>query len=126
MNKLIKNGIIVTEMGKFNGDILIKGGKISSIGNHIDEVGTEIINASGCYVIPGGIDVHTHFDLQAGDHRVVDDYYTGSIAAACGGTTTIVDHIAFGPKECSLHHQINEYHKLSENKSAIEIGRAHV
>ena len=120
MNKLIKNGTIVTELGKFNGDILIKDGKISTIGNNINEVGAEIINASGCYVMPGGIDVHTHFDLQAGAHRAVDNYYTGSIAAACGGTTTIVDHIAFGPKECNLHHQVNEYYKLSEGKSVID------
>ena len=59
-----------------------------------------MIDASGKYVLPGAVDVHTHMDLQAGAHRAVDDFYTGTVAAACG-TTTIVDHMAFGPKGCS-------------------------
>ena len=120
MNKLIKNGIIVTELGNFNGDILIEDEKIISIGSNLNCLDAKVIDASGCYVVPGGIDAHTHFDLQAGAHRAIDDYYTGSIAAACGGTTTIIDHIAFGPKGCTLNHQIEEYHKLSKDKSFID------
>lgn len=120
MNTIIKNGVIVTDSDSFNGDILIKDDKIIAIGKDINIENSNVIDGSGCYVIPGGIDVHTHFDLQAGNHRAVDNYYTGSRAAACGGTTTIVDHIAFGPKNCSLHHQINEYHKLAKGKSFID------
>ena len=61
-------------------------------------------------------------DLQAGAHRAVDDFYTGTVAAACGGTTTIVDHMAFGPKGCSLWHQVEEYHRLADGKAVIDYG----
>jgi dihydropyrimidinase len=61
-------------------------------------------------------------DLQAGTHRAVDDFYTGSRAAACGGTTSIVDHIAFGPKGCTLQHQLDVYHKLADSNSVIDYG----
>ena len=53
-------------------------------------------------------------DLQAGKYRAVDDFYDGTVAAACGGTTTIVDHMAFGPKGCSLWHQVEEYHRIAD------------
>ena len=76
----------------------------------------------GKYVLPGAVDVHTHMDLQAGAHRAVDDFYTGTVAAACGGTTTIVDHMAFGPKGCSLWHQVEEYHRLADGKAVIDYG----
>lgn len=120
MRKIIKNGIIVTDSNEYKSDVLIDGEKIVAIGSDFNYKDIDIIDATGCYVLPGGIDVHTHFDLQAGDHRAVDDYYTGSIAAACGGTTTIVDHISFGPSGCSLHYQIDEYYKLSNNKSVVD------
>ena len=61
-------------------------------------------------------------DLQAGAHRAVDDFYTGTVAAACGGTTTIVDHMAFGPKGCSLWHQVEEYHRLADGRAVIDYG----
>ena len=73
-------------------------------------------------MIPGGVDVHTHMDLQSGKYRAVDDFYDGTVAAACGGTTTIVDHMAFGPKGCSLWHQVEEYHRLADGKSVIDYG----
>lgn len=120
MKQLIKNGIIVSDSSKYKADILIKDEKIIDIGIDLEDSEANIVNAEGCYIVPGGIDVHTHFDLQAGNHRAVDDYYTGSMAAACGGTTTIIDHIAFGPTGCNLHHQVNEYHKLANDKSFID------
>ncbi|HEY5576564.1 MAG TPA: dihydropyrimidinase, partial [Clostridiaceae bacterium] len=79
-------------------------------------------DASGKYVLPGPIEVHTHMDLQAGSFRAVDDFYQGTIAAACGGTTTIVDHIAFGPKGCKLQHQLDVYHGLADFNSVIDYG----
>lgn len=116
---LIKNGFIVSEKNTYKADILVENGLIKEIGKNIN-IDCKIIDAEGKYIIPGAIDAHTHFDLQAGNCRVVDDFYTGTVAAACGGTTTIIDHIAFGPKECSLQHQINEYHKLAKDKSVID------
>ena len=122
MKKLIKNGTIVTESQVFQGDILIEGEKIKEIGEGLDAGDAEVLDASGKYVFPGAVDVHTHMDLQAGKYRAVDDFYDGTVAAACGGTTTIVDHMAFGPEGCSLWHQVNEYHRLADGKAVIDYG----
>jgi dihydropyrimidinase len=64
--------------------------------------------------------VHTHFCLDAGIAVAQDDFYTGTVAAACGGTTTIVDHPGFGPAGCSLDHQIRLYHTLAHGKAVID------
>lgn len=122
MNKLIKNGLIVTDSQVFGGDILIEDEKIKLIGENLTAGEAEVIDAAGMYVLPGAVDIHTHMDLQAGAYRAVDDFYDGTVAAACGGTTTIVDHIAFGPKGCSLRHQIEEYHRLADGKAVIDYG----
>jgi len=122
MKKLIKNGMIATESEVFNGDILIDGEKIIEIGKGICADDADVIDASGKYVLPGAVDVHTHMDLDVGIARAIDDFYDGTVAAACGGTTTIVDHMAFGPKDCSLWHQVNEYHHLADGRSVIDYG----
>ena len=61
-------------------------------------------------------------DLKAGQCRAVDDFYHGTVAAACGGTTTIVDNMAFGPAGCSLWHQVKEYHRLADGKAVVDYG----
>ena len=61
-------------------------------------------------------------DLDVGIARVIDDFYTGTAAAACGGTTTIVDHMAFGPAGCSPWHQVREYHRLADGNAAVDYG----
>lgn len=122
MRTIVKNGMIVTETDVFSSDILIENGSISQIGKGFSESNAKVIDAAGKYVLPGAVDVHTHMDLQSGQHRAVDDFFTGTVAAACGGTTTIVDHIAFGPAGCSLYHQIEEYHRLADNKAVIDYG----
>ena len=115
---VIKNGRVVTQTSVIETDILIKDGIITEIGDGLYD--TEIIDAAGKYVLPGGIDVHTHMNLDVGIAVAQDDFFTGTIAAACGGTTTIVDHLGFGPKGCSLDHQINHYHKLAKDKAVID------
>lgn len=143
MNIIIENGLICTATDHFVGDIVITGDTITAItaphaarqtvgsGTNnspaeqefqtvvpIKDQGTdyEIIDATGHYVVPGGIDPHTHFDLQQSPkHRACDDFLHGGIAAPCGGTTTIIDHIAFGPAGCSLHHQFDVYRDLAKD-----------
>ncbi len=122
MKKIIKNGIIATDTEVFNGDILIEDEKIAAVGKDMEVGDAEVIDASGCYILPGAVDVHTHMDLDVGFARAIDDFYDGTVAAACGGTTTIVDHMAFGPKDCSLWHQVKEYHKLADNNAVIDYG----
>ena len=122
MKKIVQGGMIVTESSVFEGDLLIDGEKIAAVGRHLQDKDAEVIDASGKYVLPGGVDIHTHMDLDVGIARVIDDFYTGTVAAACGGTTTIVDHMAFGPAGCDLKHQIDEYHRLADGKSVIDYG----
>ena len=124
MRTLIRGGTIVSEAGIFCGDVLIEDGKILNVLEDAEEVpeDAEVIDATGKYVLPGAVDIHTHMDLDVGIARAIDDFYTGSAAAACGGTTTIVDHMAFGPKGCSPWHQVKEYHRLADGNAAVDYG----
>ena len=122
MKKVIKNGQIATDTEFFRGDILIEDEKIVKVGENIECDDAEVIDAEGMYVMPGAVDVHTHMDLDVGFARAIDDFYDGTVAAACGGTTTIVDHMAFGPKDCSLWHQVNEYHRLADGNAVVDYG----
>lgn len=116
--KLIKNGKVLTKDGVKRLDILIEGEAIKQIGENLEvESNCEVIDAQDFYVTPGGIDVHTHFDIDVGIISC-DNFYTGGRAAVLGGTTTIIDHPGFGPKGCSLHHQIDNYLKKATNSPA--------
>ncbi|MBC2582805.1 dihydropyrimidinase [Clostridium sp. DJ247] len=120
MSVLIKNGIIVSDEDIITGDIYIEDGIIKEIGNKIDKAADEVIDAEGKLVIPGGVDAHTHLNIHIGDTVVKDDFYTGTVAAAFGGTTCIVDHMGFGPEDCNLHHQLEVYHKYAKNNAVID------
>lgn len=79
--------------GEYRSDVRISGGKIVSLGLDIARPGDEVVDVSGCYVLPGGVDAHTHFDLPLGDGaRTADSFATGTRAAVAGGTTTIIDY----------------------------------
>lgn len=119
---LIKNGLIVTACETFNADLLISGGKIKRFEESLDCPGSKVIDAAGKYVMPGGIDAHTHLNLQIGDNKVSDGFYEGSAAAAFGGTTCIVEHPSFGPDNCSLMHQVNEFKRTGSDNSVVDFG----
>src|SRR6185503_13190715 len=91
MRTLIRNGTIVTASDQYNGDILIEDEKIAVIGTTLEMQADHVIDATGKYVLPGGIDVHTHLDMPFGGSNSSDDFETGTRAAAFGGTTSIVD-----------------------------------
>src|ERR1019366_8209052 len=88
---LIKNGRIVTAVDDYNADILIDGGIIAMIGRSRDTNADKVIDAKGRLVIPGGSDPHTHRERPVGGTSASDTFETGTIAAAHGGTTTIID-----------------------------------
>src|SRR5579863_7509719 len=89
---VIRNGTIVTASDTYSADIGINGDKISSIAAQLPvENAGRVIDASGYLVLPGGIDVHTHLDMPFGGTTSADDFETGTIAAAFGGTTTLID-----------------------------------
>src|SRR5213596_1705136 len=91
MKTLIKNGTVVTATDQYKGDVLIEDEKITVIGTSLEIHADRVIDASGRYVLPGGIDVHTHMDMPFGGATSADDFETGTRAAAFGGTTTLID-----------------------------------
>ncbi|HKB16014.1 MAG TPA: amidohydrolase family protein, partial [Planctomycetota bacterium] len=92
MKTLIRGGTVVTAVDHYKGDVLIEGERIAEVGTDLSKIQVDkSIDASGKYVIPGGVDVHTHLDMPFGGTTSADDFQSGTIAAAFGGTTTIVD-----------------------------------
>lgn len=91
MDLVIKNGRIVTTSGIYKADVGIKDGKIIEIATEINNDYAETVDASGKYVLPGAIDGHTHLAMPFGGTISSDDYFAGTRAAACGGTTTVFD-----------------------------------
>ena len=91
MKTLIKNGRIITAVDDYVADILIEDEIISVIGKKLEMQADKVIDAKDRLVIPGGIDAHTHLDMPFGGTTSADDFRTGTLAAAHGGTTTIID-----------------------------------
>lgn len=116
MLKLIKNGTIVTAIDEFTGDILIRDEKIIALGKDLDINVDEVTDASGCFVLPGGVDQHTHFSFTYKDARVRG--FETSDAAAAGGTTTVIDFVNQKPDkgivESVMDYDRNEVSKLAK------------
>ncbi len=121
MRTLIKNGMITTATDQYVADVLIEGGTIALIGRDLDLAADRIIDASNRLVIPGGIDVHTHMELPFGGTFSSDDFRTGTIAAAHGGTTTIID-FAVQYKGETLTQALENWHRKAEGKTAVDYG----
>jgi len=121
MRTLIKNGTVVTATDIYKGDLLVEDEKISTIGTSLDIAADKTIDASGKYVLPGGIDVHTHMDMPFGGSKSSDDFETGTRAAAFGGTTCIVD-FAIQYRGQTLHHAMETWAKKAEGKAVCDYG----
>src|SRR5699024_1338191 len=106
--------------GIYQKDILIEDEKIVKVEKNLKEKSDKCIDAKGKLVIPGGVDVHTHMNLDLGQYVSVDDFYTGTVAAAHGGTTTIVDHIGALENGSTLKEMIDHYHELADGKAIID------
>ena len=124
MRTLITNGTIVNAEGSQTADVLIDGETIAMIGTHLANTGVsadETIDAAGRYVIPGGIDAHTHMELPFGGTFAKDTFETGTRAAAFGGTTTIVD-FAVQSKGSSLRAGLDAWHAKAEGNAVADYG----
>ena len=121
MRTIIQNGTIVSDTAAFRADLLLEDGVVKAVGAGLSVPDAQVIDASGKYVLPGAVDVHTHMDLQAGAHRAVDDFYTGTVAAACGGTTTIVDFGTQYEGE-SLADGLRNWHEKADGKCSCDYG----
>ena len=124
MRTLIANGTIVTADGSTTADVLIDGETIAAVGPGLASGGAtpdETIDATGKYVIPGGIDVHTHMELPFGGTFAKDTFESGTRAAAFGGTTTIVD-FAVQSRGKSLREGLDAWHAKAEGNAVADYG----
>mgnify|MGYP000999489532 CR=1 FL=1 len=125
MRTLIKDGTVVTAVDTYLADVWIENGVITALTHPSQRPllgnADRTIDAAGKYVLPGGIDGHTHLDMPFGGTTSSDDFETGTIAAAHGGTTTIVD-FAIQTKGHALREGLDTWHKKAEGKAAIDYG----
>jgi dihydropyrimidinase len=119
MRTLISGGTVVTASDTYQADVLIEDEKIAAVGAGFSADMT--IDARGKYVIPGGIDVHTHLDMPFGGTVSSDDFFTGHRAAAFGGTTMHID-FAIQPKGATLRETLDMWHAKADGKAAIDYG----
>src|ERR1022692_2557543 len=119
---LITNGDVVTSTDTYAADVAIRGGKVDAIGKSLPrENAGKIIDAAGKYVLPGGIDVHTHLDMPFGGTHSSDDFETGTRAAAFGGTTTLID-FAIQARGMKMRDALDIWWKKAENRASIDYG----
>ncbi len=117
---LIQGGTVVTAADTYAADIGISGGRITAIAQQLPrETARQVLSAQGLYVMPGGIDVHTHLDMPFGGTTSADDFESGTIAAAFGGTTTLID-FAIQYKGQTLRTAFDTWMKKAERKAVID------
>ncbi|MBB3223630.1 dihydropyrimidinase [Pseudoduganella umbonata] len=108
MSLIIRGGTVVNADRAFRADVLCEGDRIVAVGDKLDApAGAQVIDAAGQYVMPGGIDPHTHMNLPFMGTVTADDFYTGTAAGLAGGTTTIIDFVIPNPQQSLLeaYHQ---------------------
>ena len=121
MDLKIVNGTVVTAAETYKADVGIDNGRIVEIAGKIKDETTETIDARGLYVTPGGVDMHTHLEMPFGGTVSSDDFESGTIAAAFGGTTTVVDFAIQG-KGASLKKSLDTWMKKAKGKAVIDYG----
>jgi dihydropyrimidinase len=121
MPTLIKNGTVVNADGQSHADVLFDGETILEVGPNLSSNGHTVVDATGLLVMPGGIDVHTHLDMPFGGTVSADDYRTGTIAAAVGGSTTVID-FALQAKGHTMAEALKIWLAKSEGKACIDYG----
>jgi dihydropyrimidinase len=118
----IANGTVVTHESVSPAEVVVDGERIVAVGPPLDGEVDHVLDASGCYVLPGGIDPHTHLDLPVGNGVVSsDDFETGTIAAACGGTTTVID-FATQARGGTLSEAFETWKRKAGGRAAIDYG----
>lgn len=121
MGTVLKNGTIVTAVDKYKADIRIEKEKIVAIGTQLAKAQDQVISVEGQYILPGGIDPHTHFDMELGDTKTADDFESGTKAAIAGGTTTILDYATQNKGE-TLQEGLDHWNQKIQGKSFCDIG----
>jgi len=121
MTTLIKNGTIITATDTYKADLLVKNGVVSEIGREISKIASEIIDAADKWVLPGAVDAHTHMDAQCDGMTTVDDFETGTAAAAAGGTTTVIDYAEQVPGT-TLAQTLEDWKNKAASRAIVDYG----
>ncbi len=122
MSLLVRGGRVVTAESDFVGDVLVEGETIAALGASLDVVADRTIDAAGMYVLPGCVDVHTHLDVAFQGVSACDDFTAGTVAAAFGGTTTIVD-FSEQAEGGTIQDGLDEWHaKLDRAGPVVDVG----
>ena len=121
MRTLIKGGVIVNADATTPADVLVDGERVALIGSSLEVEADRTIDATGKWVIPGAIDVHTHMELPFGGTAAKDTFESGTRAAAFGGTTTIID-FAVQSKGKSLREGLDTWHAKAEGNACVDYG----
>jgi len=119
MGTLIKNGKVVNATRTVVADVLIEGSTIKEVRAGINEAGLTVVDAAGMYVLPGGIDVHTHLDMPFGGTMSADDYKTGTQAAAVGGTTAVID-FAIQSRGTTMKETLKTWLAKAKDKACVD------
>ncbi|MFB9902670.1 dihydropyrimidinase [Allokutzneria oryzae] len=126
MRTVIKDGLVINASDELHADVLIEDGKVVALASSGSELAAswttgadKVIDATGRYVIPGGVDCHTHMEMPFGGTVAADSFETGTRAAAWGGTTTIVD-FAIQQKGSSLREGLDAWHGKADGECAID------
>jgi dihydropyrimidinase len=119
---LIKGGRIVTAADEQVADVFIEAERVALIGESLDVEADRVVDARGKYVIPGAIDPHTHIEMPFGGLTTVDDFTSGTVAAAFGGTTTVIDFCLQAPGEPFVQSLENWHEKLERCKPVVDVG----
>ena len=120
MQTLLKGGTVVTGAGQRRMDVLMDGEKILQVGRDL-KTADRTVDVTGCFLFPGFIDAHTHFDLDVANTTTADDFFTGTRAALRGGTTTVID-FACPNKGESLHHGLDLWHRKADGNAFCDYG----
>ena len=119
---VVSGGEIATTEGTRTADIGIRDGRIAVLADHLDtRTAGQVVDAAGCLVVPGAIDAHTHFGNQVGDHGTADDYESGTLAAAFGGITTVINYCIQRPGE-NLTASIARDRRAAEPGAMVDFG----
>ncbi|MDP9308516.1 MAG: dihydropyrimidinase [Actinomycetota bacterium] len=121
MSILIKGGRVITAADDYVADVYVEDERISLIGESLDQPADKVIDAIGKYVLPGGVDPHTHLDMPFGGTVTIDDVESGQTSAAFGGTTTHVDFI-IQPQGSSFADAVDEWRAKANGKQVIDMG----
>jgi dihydropyrimidinase len=117
---VLRGGTVVDARGVRRADVAVTGETIADVGPDLDPADARVIDAGGTYVVPGGIDVHTHFALPVGAVTSADDFDSGTLAAACGGTTCVIDFAGAGREP--WQEALSTWHARADGRAHVDYG----